>query len=141
MSQNVHHNTELVESKQRLMKEARRYLANGKETVSKSPIDGKLYVDEKYVREGAGIAYLAALKAMDAYLVGRGVAMEALPKSIEEYWTAKKKHIPHNGKFSQSLTIAYKTLHIAAYYQGLNTVSNLKEGFQAVREIITMLDE
>jgi hypothetical protein len=132
---------DLVQSKKELIKEAKRYLANGKETVAKSPIEGKLYADEKYVREGAGIAYLAALKAIDGYLVGKGIATDKLPKSIEEYWAMKKKHIPHNGKFSQSLTIAYKTLHIAAYYQGLNTISNIKEGFQAVKEIITMLEE
>lgn len=62
----------LIYSKPDLLREARRYLANGKETIGKSPIDGKLYADEKYVREGAGIAYLAALKAIDGYLVGRG---------------------------------------------------------------------
>lgn len=132
---------ELIESKKELIKEAKRYLANGKETIAKSPIEGKLYVDEKYVREGAGIAYLAALKAIDGYLVGKGISKDKLPKSIEEYWAMKKKYIPHNGKFSQSLTIAYKTLHIAAYYQGLNTISNVKEGMQAVKEIITMLEE
>jgi hypothetical protein len=133
--------TELIQGKKELIKEAKRYLANGKETVAKSPIEGKLYTDEKYVREGAGIAYLAALKAIDGYLVGKGVSKDKLPKSIEEYWAMKKKYIPHNGKFSQSLTIAYKTLHIAAYYQGLNTISNVKEGMQAVKEIITMLEE
>ena len=133
--------TELIENKKELIKEAKRYLANGKETIAKSPIEGKLYVDEKYVREGAGIAYLAALKAIDGYLVGKGISKDKLPKSIEEYWAMKKKYIPHNGKFSQSLTIAYKTLHIAAYYQGLNTISNVKEGMQAVKEIITMLEE
>ncbi len=133
--------TELVQTKKEFIKEAKRYLANGKETIAKSPIDGKLYEDEKYVREGAGIAYLAALKAMDGYLVGKGVPVANLPKSIEEYWAMKKKHIPHNGRFTQNLTIAYKTLHIAAYYQGLNTVSNLKEGLQAVKEIISMLED
>jgi hypothetical protein len=133
--------TDLVQTKKELMKEAKRYLANGKETIAKSPIEGKLYTDEKYVREGAGIAYIAALKAIDGYLVSKGVSKDKLPKSIEEYWTMKKKHIPHNGKFTQSLTIAYKTLHIAAYYQGLNTVSNVKEGMLAVKEIISMLEK
>jgi Domain of unknown function (DUF5618) len=132
---------DLVQSKKELIKEAKRYLANGKETIGKSPIEGKLYADEKYVREGAGIAYLAALKAIDGYLVGKGVSKDKLPKSIEEYWAMKKKYIPMNGKFSQNLTIAYKTLHIAAYYQGLNTISNVKEGMSAVKEIITMLED
>jgi hypothetical protein len=130
----------LVKSKSDLIVEAKRYLANGKETIGKSPIDRKLYADDKYVREGAGIAYLDALKAIDAYLVGRGVEYDKLPKSIEEYWAAKKKYIPMNGKFSQSLTLAYQNLHISAYYQGVQSVSVVKEGLAAVKEIISLLE-
>ena len=130
----------VAKTKTQLIQEAKRYLANAKETIGKSPIDGKLYTDDKYVREGAGIAYLAALKAIDAYLVGRGVANDKLPKSIEEYWAAKKKYIPMNGKFTQYFTLAYQNLHISAYYQGVQSVALLKEGLQAVREIISMLE-
>ncbi|MFK0731912.1 MAG: DUF5618 family protein, partial [Gloeotrichia echinulata HAB0833] len=77
--------TELIQSKATMLTEARRFLANGKETIAKAGISetGKIYCDEKYVREGAGIAYLAALKAIDGYLTGRGVEKEDLPKSIE----------------------------------------------------------
>lgn len=132
---------ELSKSKSELIKEARRYLANGKETIGKSPIDGKLYADEKYVREGAGIAYLAALNAIDGYLVGKGVASDKLPKSIDEYWAAQKKFIPINGKFKQNFTLVYKNLHIGSYYQGINSVTFVKEGLQAVKEIISMLDD
>jgi hypothetical protein len=132
---------DLIQTKKAYIKEAKRFLANGKETIAKSPIDGKLYADEKYVREGAGIAYLAALKAMDGYLIGLGVASDQLPKSIDEYWAMKKKYIPHNGKFTQSLTIAYQHLHIATYYRGVTTLSVIKEGLQAVKEIIAMLED
>jgi hypothetical protein len=129
-----------MQSHDELMREAKRYLANGKETIGKSPIDGKLYADEKYVREGAGIAYLAALKAMDAYFVRRGIPHESLPKSIEEYWAMKKKYIPHNGKFTENLTLAYQNLHIYAYYHGARSVNVVKEGMQAVKQIISMLE-
>jgi hypothetical protein len=61
--------TELVETEQTMFAEGRRYLANGKETIQKAGI----------------IAYRAALKAMDGYLLKRGVEQERLPKSIEEY--------------------------------------------------------
>jgi Domain of unknown function (DUF5618) len=130
----------LIKSKPELIEEAKRYLANGKETIAKSPIEGRLYQDEKYVREGAGIAYLAALKAIDGYFVGRGIAFDTLPKSIEEYWTMKKKYIPINGKFDEKLTLAYQNLHIAAYYQGAQSVNTVKEGLQAVKGIISMLE-
>lgn len=135
-----HHSAALFQSPDELMREAKRYLANGKETISKSPIEGKLYADEKYVRKDAGIAYLAALKAMDAYLVRRGIPHENLPKSIEEYWVMKKKFIPHNGKFTENLTLAYQNLHIYAYYHGARSVNVVKEGVQAVKQIISMLE-
>jgi hypothetical protein len=134
--------TDLIQTGQTMFAEARRYLANGKETIQKAGISetGKIYRDEKYVRKGAGIAYLAALKAIDGYLLKRGVGQEQLPKSIEEYWAVKKKYIPHNGKFSDNLTVAYQNLHIAAYYQGNVSVGNMKEGLKAVREIIGLLE-
>jgi Domain of unknown function (DUF5618) len=130
----------LAKTKPHLIQKAKRYLANAKETIAKSPIDGKLYADDKFVREGAGIAYLAALKAIDAYLVGRGIANDDLPKSIEQYWAAKNKYIPMNGKFTQYFTLAYQNLHISAYYQGVQSVGVVKEGLQAVKEIISMLE-
>jgi Domain of unknown function (DUF5618) len=132
---------DLIQTKKAYIKEAKRFLANAKETIAKSPIDGKLYTDEKYVREGAGIAYLAALKAIDGFLIGKGISKDKLPTSIEEYWAMKKKHIPHNGKFTQSFTIVYQHLHIATYYRAVTTLSNMKEGLQAVKEIIAMLED
>ncbi|MBI3189980.1 MAG: DUF5618 family protein [Ignavibacteriales bacterium] len=122
--------------------QAKRYLANAKETIAKSQIDryGKIYTDSKYVREGAGIAYLAALKAFDGWLLGKGISPDKLPKSIEEYWQVEKK-IPYNGKLSSDFTLVYQNLHIGAYYQGLVSVNTVKEGLRAVKEIITMLEK
>ncbi len=132
---------EPIGDKDALMAEAKRYLLNGKQTIAKSPLSksGETYLDPKYVREGSGIAYLAALKAIDAYLVGRGVAPDQLPKSIEEYWAARKK-IPHNGKFTEKFTLAYQNLHIGAYYQGLVSVQVVKAGLNAARDLIEMLE-
>jgi precorrin-6B methylase 2 len=133
--------TEIIVSKSNGIAEAKRYLANAKETIAKSPFSetGRTYLDAKYVREGCGIGYLAALKAIDAYLIGKGVPNEALPKSIEEYWKARKK-IPQNGKFTESLTLAYQNLHIGGYYQGIIDVQFIKNGLKAVQEIISMME-
>jgi hypothetical protein len=129
-------------TKEQAIADAKRYLSNAKETISKSPISstGKLYSDAKYVREGAGIAYLAALKAIDGWLIGQGVPYDKLPKSIEEYWLAKKK-IPQNGKFTDNLTLAYQNLHIAAYYHAQIDINIIKDGLLAVKEIIKMLEK
>src|SRR3989339_1701256 len=128
--------------KEQAIAEAKRYLANAKETIAKSPIDpyGKIYEDSKYVSEGSAIAYLAALKAIDGWLLGRGISNDKLPKSIEEYW-AIRKHIPHNGKFTADLTIAYQNLHIGAYNHGQVDINIIKNGLKAVKEIISILEK
>ena len=135
------HKYELINNKSGAIAEAKRYLANAKETIAKSPISstGKIYEDAKYIREGSGIAYLAALKAIDGWLLGKGEQPDKLPKSIEEYWAVRKK-IPYDGKFSDNLVLAYQNLHIGGYYQGLISVSTIKEGLKAVRDIIELLE-
>ena len=133
---------EHVATKEQAIAQAKRYLANAKETIAKSAIDpyGKIYEDAKYVREGAGIAYLAALKAFDGWLLGKGISADKLPKSIEEYWQAEKK-IPYNGKLSTDFTLVYQNLHIGAYYHGLVDIDTVKNGLSAVKEIIAMLEK
>lgn len=133
--------TEIITSKTETIAEAKRYLANAKETIRKSPISpsGKTYEDSKYIREGSGIGYLAALKAIDGWLLGKGTDPDKLPKSIEEYWAVRKK-IPHNGKFSENLTLAYQNLHRGGYYEGWIDVQFIKNGLEAVKEIIEMLE-
>jgi len=129
-------------TKEQAFAEAKHYLANAKSTIAKSPIDeyGKLYLDSKYVRAGAGIAYLAALKAIEGWLIGNGVPHDKLPKSIDEYWSVRKK-IPHNGKFTTDFTLVYQNLHIGAYYKNQTSVIIVKEGLSAVREIIRILEK
>ena len=133
---------ENIATKEQAIAEAKRYISNAKETIAKSPIDpyGKIYEDSKYVREGAGIAYLAALKAFDGWLLGKGVSPNKLPKSIEEYWQIEKK-IPYNGKLSSDFTLVYQNLHIGAYYQGMVDITMIKNGLRAVKEIIGMLEK
>ena len=99
--------------------EAFRYLANAKETLSKSPIEYGRYKDPKYVREAAGIAYLAALKALDVYFVSIGIEKKILPKSIDGYWDLIRKKVPLNGKLTAAISTIYENLHVDAYYRGI----------------------
>lgn len=121
--------------------EAHRYLKNAKETISKSPIKFNQYQDTKYVREAAGIGYLSALRALDAYLLKKGLHADELPKSFEGYWAAKEKYIPLNGKLSAALGLVYENLHIFAYYRGASSVALVKDGFENCKKIIEMLEK
>ncbi|MBI4947071.1 MAG: DUF5618 family protein [Bacteroidetes bacterium] len=121
--------------------EAYRYLANAKETIAKSEIQYGIYTDSKYVREAAGIAYLAAFKAMDVYFISRGFNKAKLPKSIDEYQEFTRKYIPLNGKLNASLKIVYENLHIFAYYRGGTATQMVKEGFENARKVIEMINK
>jgi len=121
--------------------EVYRYLANAKETLSKSPIEYGRYTDSKYVREAAGMAYLAALKAIDVYLISIGLERKVLPKSIDGYWNLIRKKIPLNGKLTAKVNTVYENLHIFAYYRGGTEVMMVKSGLQNVKKIIDMLNK
>lgn len=119
-------------------KEAIRYLNNAKELLSKSPIEGNRYADEKYVKSACGVAYLGVLKAVDEFLIKKGVTPKELPKKIEEYQKALQKHMSiHNGKLTKEFDALYKELHIAGYYRGLLThVDTVKDALKAAKGFI-----
>jgi hypothetical protein len=127
--------------KEYTIEEAYRYLENAKQTLSKSPVEYGLYTDSKYIREAAGIAYLSALKAIDTYLLYKGIDRDKLPKSIDGYWDLMRKKIPVNGKLKSALTIAWENLHVFAYYRGAKDVKLLKSGFENCKKIIQMLEK
>ena len=74
-----------------MQKEPLRYISNAKELLSKSSIEGRKYIDIKYVKSACGVAYLGVLKAINEYLLHRGLAKKELPKKVEEYEKALKK--------------------------------------------------
>lgn len=120
------------------MREAIRYLENAKELLSKSPIEDNTYTDIKYVQEACGTAYLAILKAIDEYLIARGVDPKDLPQSVEGYREMIRKYLtPYNGKLTREFEKLYKALHIAGYYSGLlEDVDMLKDAFKAAKGFI-----
>jgi len=131
----------IPKNKEEVIAEAKRFLKNAKEILSKAEIEyGRIYKDPKITREAAGIAYLAALMAIDGYLLSMGVPPDKLPTSIQEYMSAVKK-IPRNGKLMANLITAYQNLHIFAYYRGGVGVQMIKEGIKSVEEIIRILEK
>jgi hypothetical protein len=65
------------------MKEALRYLENAKQILKSVPVEDSIYTDIKPVQEACGIAYLAILKAIDAYLLRKGLDERELPQSVK----------------------------------------------------------
>jgi hypothetical protein len=120
------------------MKEAMRYLQNAKEILRKAPREDGRYADVKYVQEACGAAYLAILKAIDEYLLNKGVSKKELPKSTEGYRKALQRYLAvHDGKLAREFERLYEELHIAGYYRGLlGHVNIVKDALKAAKEFI-----
>ena len=120
------------------MREAIRYLQNAKEILAGVPIEGNSYTDVKPVREAFGTAYLAILEAIKEALLKKGLIKKELPKSIDGYRMAMRKHFAvHNGKLFRDFETLYDELHIAGYYQGLIRDPNTAKGiFKTARNFI-----
>jgi hypothetical protein len=102
------------------MKEGLRYLQNAKEILKKAPIEDGRYGDIKYVQEACGTAYLAIIKAIDEYLMNKGLSKKELPRSVDAYRKALQKYLKvYNGKLIREFERLYEELHIAGYYRGL----------------------
>ena len=127
------------ESKSNALTEAQRYLANAKETLRKSAIENGTYQDEKYVKEACGIAYLAALLAIDGWLVDRDLWSKKATNSIQAYQISIKKH-PKYKALNNYLNAVYETLHLLGYYYGSTNKNVIKEGLDNVNNIIDLID-
>lgn len=122
-------------------KESIRYFDNAKELLNKTPIEDNRYADIKYVQEACGTAYLAILKAVDEYLINRGV--KKLPRSVDGYREMMRKHLSvHNGKLCREFETLYKELHIAGYYSGdIGHVDAVKAIFRAAKGFIEKINK
>jgi hypothetical protein len=120
------------------MREALRYLDNAKEILKSVPIEDNTYTDVKPVREAFGTAYLAVLEAINEHLIKKGLTKKELPKSVEAYRDALRKHIAvHNGKLMREFEKIYDALHIAGYYRGLiYDVYMVKDALKAAKAFI-----
>lgn len=97
----------------------------------------------KYVQEACGTAYLAVLKAIDGYLIKKGLSKKELPKSVDTYRIMLKKYIAtRNGKLTREFEALYDLLHIAGYYRGnLYFVDVLKDAFKATKSFIDKIEK
>src|SRR5262245_63338571 len=94
--------------------EAFRYLNNARGILRHVPVERNIYVDRKPVREAMGTAYLAVLEAINEALGRRGVARKELPRSVDAYREAVRRHLAtRNGKLMREFESLYDLLHIA----------------------------
>ena len=120
------------------MKQALKYLGNARAILRTASIEDNTYTDCKPVQEACGTAYLAVLKAIDEYLVKKGVNEKELPQSVDGYREMLRKYLMiHNGRLLKEFDKLYKLLHIAGYYRGLlEDVTVVKDALKAAKIFI-----
>ncbi len=121
------------EIKAKYYNEAIRYMENAKETLKKAGKEDKFYLDKKYVKTACGTAYNGVLTALDGYLILKEIKKPRGRKSIEFYQNSIAKT---DKKLLNYVTNAYDILHLSGYYDGNNSVSVIKEGFNLAYYII-----
>jgi hypothetical protein len=84
----------------------------------------------------SGTAYNAALMIADEYLKKREGAKFVKPKSIEDYRNRLRKY---NKTLLSYLNEVYDTLHLAGYYHGTPSVRTIKEGLDATKKMLAIL--
>ncbi|MBF0564054.1 MAG: DUF5618 family protein [Nitrospirae bacterium] len=121
--------------------EAFRYLENARELLKAASIEDNLYVDKKPVREACAAAYLAVLEAINEALIKKGLTRKEIPKSVDGYMAAIKKHLSvNNGKLVREFDKLYESLHIAGYYRGLlHRVKTVQEEIKGAEDFIKKL--
>jgi len=121
--------------KEKYYNEAMRYMENAKECLKKAKKEDGYYHDKKYVRMACGTAYSGMLQALDCFLILRGIHKPTSKerKSIEYY----QKNITNiDQKMLSTINCAYTILHLWGYYDGIDKVTIVKEGFEEANKII-----
>jgi len=115
--------------------EAIRYMDNAAEYLKNAKKEGNYYHDKKYVKTACAVAYSGLLIALDGFLALKGVGKPKgkSRKSIEYYQSNITKI---DKKMLDYLNSAYKVLHMWGYYDGIENVSIVKEGFDEAYKII-----
>jgi len=116
---------------------AMRYIANAKDTLSNSGLEGKFYTDAKYVRSASGIAYSGVLVALDALAKIKGIPSpkKGRRKTIDFY----RDVVAENEKKLHHLDTVYKNLHLSGYYDGNLDSTVIKSDFESAKELINLI--
>jgi len=126
---------EQQELKEKYYDEAMRYMDNAKEYLKQAKKEGDFYRDRKYVRTACGTAYNGVLIALDCFLILKGVhtPKQKVRKSVEYYQNNLGKL---DRKMLDNFNLSYKILHLSGYYDGIESVTVIKEGFRFADAIV-----
>ena len=126
---------EQYELKEKYYSEAVRYMDNASDSLKNAKKEGKFYHDKKYVKVACGTAYSGMLVALDCFLILKGVHKPKgkARKSIEYY---QENIAKIDRKLLNYVNSAYDILHLSGYYDGINNVIVIKEGFDLANKII-----
>jgi uncharacterized protein (UPF0332 family) len=131
--------TEQQTLKEKYYGEAMRYMDNAKECLKKAKKEDNYYLDKKYVKMACGTAYSGMLMALDAFLMLKGVDKpDGKQRKSIEYYQSNITHI--DKKMLNYLNSAYEILHLWGYYDGIGSVSIVKEGFAEASKIIEKIN-
>ena len=121
--------------KEKYYSEAIRYMDNARENLKNAKKEGNIYRDPKYVRSACGTAYSGVLIAMDCFFILKGIHKPTGKerKSIDYY---QKNLGKLDRKMLDYLNVTYKILHLSGYYDGIESVNVVKEGFNFAGKII-----
>ena len=121
--------------KEKYYSEAMRYMDNANECLKNAKKEDDYYNDPKYVKMACGTAYNGLLIALDGFLILKGIEKPKgkLRKSIEYY---QSNIATIDKKMLNSLNSAYKVLHLWGYYDGIEKVTIVKDGFDEAYKII-----
>jgi len=128
---------EQEEIKLKYHSEAMRYIDNAKESLQKAQKDGKYYQDQKYVRAACGIAYSGLLEGLDGFLLLKGVKAKGKERKSVEFYQRNLTKI--DKKMLSTYVSAYQILHLWGYYDGIQKVNVVKEGFDDALTLINKI--
>lgn len=114
------------------IEEARRYVANAKDTIQKANYDPELksYTDSKYIKTAGNILWSGCLIALDAVLqVRKGKGRP----SIEKY---KEAASMRDRTLLHYINLGYETMHLVMGYDGNREKEVSDAGFKRASLII-----
>ena len=116
------------------IEEARRYVANAKDTLNKNgklEEDGTAYGDRKYVRAAGNYLWLGVLIALDVvFNVSQG---KRTRPDINDY---REAVADRDKKLLTLVNIGYETIHLSMNYDGNQSKAVCDEGFRLTNDII-----
>ncbi len=103
-------------------------------------IENRIYEDPDGVALVAQNAYLAALKAVNAYLLHVGADYARLPAEIHEYGHAVDR-LNCRHRLIPMLTVAYQNLHLFGYHRKAVSVDLIKAGIRNAEDVLKLMEQ